>query len=391
MHQQVQRAGVELGRRAAKPRGAPGQKMIDQFGQVLAALAKRRHGDRHHRQAVVEVFAEAALGHLPVQAPVGRRQHPHVDRNRLARADAFERPLLQHAQQLGLKRGVDLGHFVEQDRTAVGQFEPADPRRFRAGEGAPLVAEQLALHQLGGEHRAVQAHQGLKGSAALGVDRPGDELLAGAALALDEDGFRRRGHAADLLAQTLHRRARTDHLGRLRAGLPRGGRFAHQAAVPDGLADQRFNLVGAERLLDVVERAVAHRLDRRGDRGVGRHHHDLRPVTPPLELDDQLQAGHPRHLHVGDNAIERHAGDPLEGLRPARAAAHFVTGALEDVGDRFSGLLVVVDHQHAPPEAILVRAGACWRHCSASLVGWGISKVNAAPRSGALLTETDPP
>ena len=63
--------------------------------------------------------------------------------------------LLQRAQELGLQAHVHLGDLVEQQRAAVGLLELADAARDGAGEGALLVAEQLALEQLLGDRGAV--------------------------------------------------------------------------------------------------------------------------------------------------------------------------------------------------------------------------------------------
>src|SRR5207253_922983 len=57
----------------------------------------------------------------------------------------------------------------------------------RAGEGAALVTEQLGLEELARERRAVDGDEGLSRARTTGVNRLGDELLAGAALADDED------------------------------------------------------------------------------------------------------------------------------------------------------------------------------------------------------------
>ena len=58
----------------------------------------------------------------------------------------------------------------------------------RAGEGAPHVAEQLGLEQLLGDRAAVDGHEQALGAPAVVVDRAGDQLLAGAALAGDQHG-----------------------------------------------------------------------------------------------------------------------------------------------------------------------------------------------------------
>jgi hypothetical protein len=58
-------------------------------------------------------------------------QHAHVDFLLGAAAEAAELALLQHAQQLDLRRRRHLGDLVEEQRAAIGQLEAA---------GAPIVA-----------------------------------------------------------------------------------------------------------------------------------------------------------------------------------------------------------------------------------------------------------
>ena len=69
--------------------------------------------------------------------------------------------VLQHVQQLGLQRRLHLADFVEEDRAGVRLLELADARRRRAGERALLVAEQLALEQLGRQRRAIDLDERL--------------------------------------------------------------------------------------------------------------------------------------------------------------------------------------------------------------------------------------
>ena len=80
-----------------------------------------------------------------------------------------------------------LAHLVEEERAAVRRSKRPGLLLVGAGEGPALVAEQLALDQLLGERGAVERHVGPLGPGARMVDRAGDELFAGAALAGDED------------------------------------------------------------------------------------------------------------------------------------------------------------------------------------------------------------
>jgi hypothetical protein len=66
------------------------------------------------------------------------------------------------------------------------------------------VAEELALQELAGEGRAVDGHEGLVAAFSREVDRAGDELLAGAALAGDEHRGARGATPADGLEDLAH-------------------------------------------------------------------------------------------------------------------------------------------------------------------------------------------
>src|SRR5205814_3789286 len=78
--------------------------------------------------------------------------------------------------------------LVEEQRALVGELEETGLRADRAREGALLMAEELALEQRVGDRGTVLAHElaGL-GARRIEVDRAGGQLLAGAALAVDED------------------------------------------------------------------------------------------------------------------------------------------------------------------------------------------------------------
>ncbi len=71
----------------------------------------------------------------------------HVDLERLRRAEPLELPALQHPQQLRLHLERQLADLVEEERAAVGDLEAAERALDGAGEGALLVAEQLALDE----------------------------------------------------------------------------------------------------------------------------------------------------------------------------------------------------------------------------------------------------
>ena len=76
----------------------------------------------------------------------------------------------------------------------------------RAGEGALLVAEQLALEQRLGQRRAVEAQERRRRARRAAVDRLGQHLLADAGLAEDQHGERAAGDALGQRVERAHRR-----------------------------------------------------------------------------------------------------------------------------------------------------------------------------------------
>ena len=127
------------------------QEVVGQLGDVLRAFAQGGNDDLQHAEPEVEVAAESALGHVLFQVAVRGGDHPHVDLDRLAAADALEGMPFQHAEELGLDAGAHLADFVEHQRALVGGLELADLPLGGPGERAPLVAEQLAGQQVSAE------------------------------------------------------------------------------------------------------------------------------------------------------------------------------------------------------------------------------------------------
>ena len=103
------------------------------IGMSSGALAQRRHVDGDQVDAVEQVLAElAALDQLG-QVAVGGRDDAHVHRAGLARAEHLVGAVLQHAQQLHLRAGVEFADLVEEDRAAVrpSRSGPCDRRARR--------------------------------------------------------------------------------------------------------------------------------------------------------------------------------------------------------------------------------------------------------------------
>jgi len=110
-------------------------------------------------------------------------------------SDAIEGAFLSTRRSLGLDGHVNFGNFVEQEGGLVGEFKAAFAELLRAGEGAFFVAKEFGLQEIGGQGRAVQRDHGrpLRARAEVSVNPLGDDFLAGAGFAGDQDGSIMRG------------------------------------------------------------------------------------------------------------------------------------------------------------------------------------------------------
>ncbi len=165
--------------------------MPHQPRDVFRALPQRRQDEREDVEAVVEVFAEGRLRRLgdhSREVAVRGRHEADVHANRPRAAQPLELLLLQNAEQLGLEFRRDVADLVEEQCPLVRQLKAAHLLADGAGEGALLVAEQLALQEAGGDGGAVELDERALAAGAQVVKGPGDELLARAGLAADQDG-----------------------------------------------------------------------------------------------------------------------------------------------------------------------------------------------------------
>src|SRR6266536_2684115 len=102
------------------------------------------------------MFAKIATLHRFLQVPIGRRDDANIRLQCARRAEALELALLQHAKELRLGGRTHLRHFVEKQHTAGRELELTRLRVLSAGEGTPLVAEQLGLEQLFGQRGTIE-------------------------------------------------------------------------------------------------------------------------------------------------------------------------------------------------------------------------------------------
>ena len=233
----------------------------------------------------------------------------------------MKRLVLQDAQDLGLGIHAHGGDFVEEERAAVGDFEEAFLGGDGRSEGALDVAEERGLEQLGGHGAGVDGHEGLVAARRVGVDGLGDELFAGAALALNEDGGAAGRDLGDKVEDLEHDLAFAHDVGEVVALLEGALELKVLflgAVAGDGGADVGEELFVVPGLLDEVFRAGADGFDDVVDGAVGGDHDDGQLGLALLDLGQQLEAA-----LAGQGEVEQ---DEVEVLLLEHAQAFFAVG-----------------------------------------------------------------
>src|SRR3989475_9896325 len=178
--------------------------MRRELRHVRAPLAQRRHPQHVDVEPVEQVLAEPLLLHFVLELAVRRRDDARVYGDRAGAAHASHLTLLEDAEQLRLRGRREVADLVEEQGAAARRLERPLAHRHGAREGAALVAEQLALHEVVGEGRAVQGDEGPGRSATQPVQVSGYHLLAGAALSYDQDRAGDRRDTGNQIAELLH-------------------------------------------------------------------------------------------------------------------------------------------------------------------------------------------
>ena len=160
--------------------------------------------DRHHVEPVEEIAAEALGGDGRLEIAVGGGEDPDINRNRVPSADALDLAIFQQPEELGLDGERDIADLIEEQGAAVGLLDLADPALDGAGEGAPLETEELTFEQGLRDGDTVDDDKRRIHSGRVLVNRAGDQFLAGAGGASDENGGVGGSDPADGLGDLLN-------------------------------------------------------------------------------------------------------------------------------------------------------------------------------------------
>src|SRR5262245_53582538 len=124
-------------------------------------------------------------------------EHPDIHRHVFSATEPLDGSFLEHAQELGLGAGLQIADFIEEQSAAVRLLKATDAAGLRTGEGAAFVTEEFALEQSVGNGGAIDSDERFGRAIAVLVDGPGNQLLARARGATDENSNGRGGDPAD--------------------------------------------------------------------------------------------------------------------------------------------------------------------------------------------------
>ena len=327
---------------------------LDQQRDVFLAFAERLDPDREDAEPEVQVLAECLLRDLLLQILVGGGDDPRPHRDRGVGPEGGDNFFLEDPQQLGLQRDRQAADLVEKQGPLAGIFELADLALHRPGEGSLEMAEKFRFHHLGGHGPHVDGDEGMVGAAADLVDGAGHQFLAGTGLAADQDRITLGGDRLDDVVEPVHRRVVADQTVEAGQVLPLLGEAEAEPAV---LEDEpaflhRPDQAGEEDILvdRFLEEIVGPALDgghREGNVAVaGDHDHRQFPVRR-LDVVEELQPVHDRHLDVGDDGGVFLFVELVEGLDRRGEGVDRISVQTQGLVDGHQQVAVVVDH-HDP-------------------------------------------
>ena len=266
-------------------------------------------------------------------------------------AEPPERPLLQHAQELHLRRRRHLGDLVEEQRAAMGELEAALPAIDRRPVNAPFSWPKISLSSsVSGIAAQLMATNWNRRARAELVDRLRDELLAGARLAPDEHRCRRRRRLLDGAVDAPDARAVADDAteAAVLAQLPPQHLDLAQCLLAlEHLVEQDPKALRIDRLGQVVVGAHLHRLDRRLDTALRRQDDDAQVGELILQRAQQVEAAHARHDQVAQDDGRAEGRDAGNGFLAIGRAFGGKPPRLQELGQADARRAIVLGNEHA--------------------------------------------
>src|SRR6202045_134375 len=132
-------------------------------------------------------------------ARLARMWKTQIPLKRFCSSNAFELPLLQSTQELGLQVHRNIADFIEEQSALIRQFEASTLLDQRSGESTLLMPEQFALYQSRRDGRTVQADKCSCTARAAIMNGTGDRFLARTGFAVQQHSSTGRRHDGYLI------------------------------------------------------------------------------------------------------------------------------------------------------------------------------------------------
>ena len=185
------------------------QALHGQGNDVARALGQGQQTHAEGGNAVVQVFAEFALGDGFFQVFVGGGHDAHVQLDGGLSTQAGELTLLQHAQQLALQVHGHLADLVQEQGAALGLLKQTLLLTVCARESAFFVTKQHVFDQIFWHGRAIECDKWAFGAARGLVQHAGQHFFARAGRADQQGGHiglrHFLGHGQQVLAGRVYK------------------------------------------------------------------------------------------------------------------------------------------------------------------------------------------
>ena len=152
---------------------------------------------------------------------MGGADDAHIDRQLGNSPQGANGTFLDHTQKLALHGQGQVADLIQKQRPALRSLEETFAVFVRAREGPFSVAEELGLQQSLGNGAAIDGHERALGPWRTVVDGSGNQLLAGARLAVHQHRRHAAGNLLDQAPHLLHHMGITQHTLQCRAARQR--------------------------------------------------------------------------------------------------------------------------------------------------------------------------
>ncbi len=186
--------------------------MYRQRGKVFPAIAQGRDPNLDGVETKQQILPKLTRGAGGLQVGVGGGNHAHVNLSRPGRTQPLNFPGFEYPQQLRLLAHGHITDLIEEDRSAICQFESAHAIDAGIRECSLDVAEELALENSLRQGAGIHCNQRAGRTPGESMERLRDHFLTTAMLASDQDVRIGRADTRDGVEHRLHRCCRGDEL-----------------------------------------------------------------------------------------------------------------------------------------------------------------------------------